>query len=146
MYNKLCYTLHLQVCSEQILSIAVDKMASDQGLWEHYFTDFITHKLKLVGPDPYPNLYNDTQDDDIAQKVWHTYFEQLHKREMPQRLVELHCYANIYHVYLAKMAIILHPLEKIERVCPKPQIIVVAMYVFTLSAHLCPCVCVPAWL
>lgn len=109
----------LQVCSEQILSIAIDKMASDQNLWKRYFTDFITHKLKLAGPDPYPNLYNDTKDDNIAQKVWNTYFEQLHMVEMPQRLVELHCYTNIYHVDLAKMATILHPLDKIERVRTK---------------------------
>lgn len=96
---------------EQLLSIAVVKIASDKSLWKHYFTDFISHKLKLVGPDQ-----NDPQEDNIAQQVWHTYFEQLHESEMPQRLVALHCYASIYHVYLAKMAIILHPLSKIERV------------------------------
>lgn len=86
-------------------------MASDRSLWKYYFKDFITHKLKLVGPDP-----GDPQEDNISQQVWHTYFEQLHVSDMPQRLVELHCYASIYHVYLAKMAIILHPLSKIHRV------------------------------
>lgn len=104
--------MHNYVFQVHILGIAVDKMASDQSLWKDYFSDFIRHKLELVGPDS-------SAEENIAQQVWCTYFQELHNTEMPRRLIELHCYASIYHVSLARMATILHPLSKIDRVRKK---------------------------
>lgn len=95
-----------------MLALAVSAMASHQNIWLCYFMDFIAHKLMLVDPSHVPQ-------GDIAQQFLHTYFdhfEHLHSREMPQRLVQLHCYASIHHLSLAQMATTLRPLSKIEGV------------------------------
>ena len=92
----------------------MEAMAGNQNLWQCYFIDFITHKLKLVDPSHTPQGH--TPQGDLAQQILHTYFEQLHFCDMPQRVVQLHCWFNVYHLFLAQMATILRPLSKIEGV------------------------------
>lgn len=93
-----------------VVGLAFDAMAMDeQDLWQLYFTDFMTYKLKLVDPSQPPQ-------SDIAQQLMRAYFSQLHNREMPQRAVELHCHANVSHHFFAQMASILRSLNRMEGV------------------------------
>lgn len=85
-------------------------MTDDVYLWQCYFKDFIACKLKLVDPS------DALQQEDVAHEILHIYFEELHDKEMPQKLVELHCHASIEHLSLAQMATNLRPLNKIKRV------------------------------
>ena len=89
------------------MSIVIDAMASDQTLWKCYFTDFITHKLKLDDPSHL--------NEDIPRELLNTYFEQLHDHKMPNKLVELHCHANIYYLCLAQRVTLLRSLGKMVR-------------------------------
>ena len=103
----------------QVIGLAVDAMASHQNIWQCYFNDFITHKLKLVDPGHAPQDHapqDHAPHGDIAQQILQTYFEQLHVSEMPKRMVELHCYVNVGHLFLAKMATTLRPLSSIAKV------------------------------
>jgi hypothetical protein len=88
-----------------MIGLAFGAMAEHHELWQHYFTDFIAYKLKLVG-----------SQSDIAQQLWRAYFNQLHYKEMPHRVVELHCHANIFHRFLAQMTAILRSLNKMDGV------------------------------
>ena len=93
-----------------MLNLAIEAMTSDAYLWQCYFKDFIAQKLKLVSPGDAP------QGKDIAHQILHFYFNGLHNKEMPLKLVELHCHASIEHLSLAQMATNLRPLNKIEKV------------------------------
>ena len=99
------------------MNLAIEAMTSDEDLWQCYFRDFIVHKLKLVSPS------DTSQQEDIAYQILHIYFDELHHKKMPQKLVELHCHANIEHLSLALMATNLRPLNKIERVRIKGYIV-----------------------
>ncbi len=85
-------------------------MAMHSDLWHCYFTDYLIHKLKLVGKGHAPC------EGDIVQKIFHTYFEQLHSYEALHKIVELHCYLNVYHLAMAPMAVILRPLSEMQKV------------------------------
>lgn len=102
--------LSIQEHPQGVLGLSISAMTSHKDLWQCYFTDFIAHKLKLVNPSDAP------QEGDIAHQILHTYFEQLHDKEMPQKIVELHSHASIKHLFLSQMATNLRPLNKIERV------------------------------
>lgn len=91
-----------------MIGVAFGGMAM-QEFWQHYFSDFITYKLKLVDPS------QDSQSD-IAQQLLRAYFSQLHDKEMPHRVVELHCHVNVSHHFLAQIAAILRSLNKMEGV------------------------------
>ena len=75
-------------------------------LWQHYFDDFLQHKLQLEC----------LHSGGISQQVLHELFQQLHKQEAISRVVSLHCYSHTYHVDLAKMANLLRPLNQIQQV------------------------------
>lgn len=92
------------------MKLAIESMSNDKNLWQCYFKDFIALKLKLASPD------GASQQNDIAYRILHIYFNELDDKEMPQKLVELHCHASIEHLSLAHMATNLRPLNKIERV------------------------------
>lgn len=94
-----------------MLSLAMDAMASDYGLWRCYFNDFVTLNLKLVDQGT-----TQTDQGEFAQQILHTFFEHLNDYEAPRRMAELHCYASIYQMNLAQIATILRPLSKIEMV------------------------------
>ena len=85
-------------------------MASHQDLWQRYFYDFIAHRLKLV------DHISDDYQSDMAHQLLHAYFAQLHNKEMPDRVVQLHCHTSICHHFLAQMATILRPLSEMEEV------------------------------
>ena len=76
-------------------------------MWDVYFADFVLHKLNLAGP----GQYIDSQENDIAQQFWKEVFKL-----MPQRLVDLHCYASQTHLSLAQTAAILHPMASVQKV------------------------------
>ena len=99
-----------------MLSLAIRAMTSYRDLWLSYFNDFITHTLNLVDQDRTPCGDHTPKGGDMAQQILHTYFEQLHFLEMPNRLAQLHCHVSTYQLYLAQMATILRPLSKIGRV------------------------------
>ena len=84
-------------------------MAMHQDFWHRYFADFMTCKLKLADPS------QDSQSD-IAQQLLQAYFSYLHDKEMPLKLVELHCHISISHHFLAQMATIFRSLNKMEKV------------------------------
>lgn len=92
-----------------MIGLAFGSMALHQELWHHYFTDFITYKLKLVDP-------SHGSQSDVAQQILRAYFNQLHDKDMPFRVVELHCYANVFHYFLAQMAATLRSLNKMKGV------------------------------
>ena len=88
-------------------------MAVEKELWLDYFSDFITQKLRLSDSR---QKEGPCKDQDIAHKIMYAYFNELHGHEMPQRLVELHCHANLHHLYLTEATTLLCPLNKIENV------------------------------
>jgi hypothetical protein len=92
-----------------LIGLALGAMAEHMELWQHYFTDFITYKLNLVDP-------SQGSQSDIAQQLLRAFFNQLHDKEMPHRVVQLHCHTNICHHYLAQMAAILRSLNKMDGV------------------------------
>ena len=92
-----------------VVGLAFDAMAKDQDLWQLYFADFMTYKLKLVDPSQDPS-------SNIAQKLLRAFFSQLHNKDMPKRAVELHCHANISHHFFAQLASILRSLNRMEEV------------------------------
>ena len=97
-----------------MLSLAISAMSANLDLWNFYFSDFITHKLKLVDLGHTPQSH--TLQGDFAQQILCTYLEELHVHEAPRRMAQLHCYVGTYQLQLAQMAAILRPLSKIERV------------------------------
>ena len=97
-----------------MLSLAISAMSANLDLWNFYFNDFITHKLKLVDLGHTPQSH--TLQGDFAQQILCTYLEELHVHEAPRRMAQLHCYVGTYQLQLAQMAAILRPLSKIERV------------------------------
>lgn len=109
-YNVCVKIIIIQFQSpNNVVGLAFDALAKDQDLWQLYFTDFITYKLKLFEPSDY-------HQSDIAQQLFRAYFSQLHGKEMPGKAVELHCHANISHHFFAQMASILRSLNRIEGV------------------------------
>ena len=91
--------------------MAITAMTMHSDLWHCYFTDFLTHKLKLVGKGHAPS-----GEGDIVQKIFHAYFEQLHSYEALHKIVELHSYMSVYHLAMSSMAVILRPLSEMQKV------------------------------
>lgn len=90
-----------------VIGFSFAAMDIHQDLWQHYFTDFITRKLKLV---------DSSSQSDIAQQLLRAYFSQLHDKCMPQKVIELHCHANVSHHFLAQMAATLRSLNGLDGV------------------------------
>lgn len=110
MFN---YSAFLQIRPQYELTQIVQAMTSDTTLWDAYFNDFITHKLKLVDED---TLHSDSGNVEFAQQILHTLFEHLNNYDVPHRLVELHCHVTIHQLNLAQLTIILRPLSEIQLV------------------------------
>ena len=90
-----------------MLSLVIGAMKSDDKvIWDNYFTDFITYKLKLAG----------TPEEDIVLQLLRIYFKDIHSLDLPMRMIHLHCHASVHHVSLAKLMTLLRPLRKIEEV------------------------------
>ena len=81
-------------------------------IWTLYFTDFITHKLNLVGPGLSPVQGR----DNLAQQFWDRVYIQLQGYQLSDRLIELHCCVRNSDVVLARMATILYPMMNIQKV------------------------------
>ena len=92
-----------------MLKLVLDAMASQQDIWMHYFDDFIVFKLKSVDS-------SDVPQGDITLQLLRILFEGLHILGLPLRMVQLHCYASIHHVFLAQWVTKFRPLSKIEEV------------------------------
>ena len=86
--------------------LAVEAMRLHPELWQHYFDDFLLHKLQLGG----------LHSGGISQRVLHVLFQQLHKQEAILRVVSLHCYSHIYNMDLTKMTNLLRLLNQIQQV------------------------------
>ena len=84
-------------------------MSGDNELWLVYFNDFMLHKLQLDSED---------SPEDIAQKILHSLLGQLHEFETLERVVSLHTYLHVYQLNLARMASVLRPLNKLNKVTP----------------------------
>ena len=97
-------SLGLAVKAKEILVLAVEAMRLHPELWQHYFDDFLLHKLRLGG------LHRGT----ISHQILHAFFRQMHMQEAVSRVVLLHCYSHVYQLHLAKMAKLLRPLDQIE--------------------------------
>ena len=106
----------------QELALAIDAMGSDPNLWNCYFNNFITHKLKLFD-------HGDIYQGNFAQKILHTFFKYLHDQKPSHKMARLHCYVRIYHLNLAQITTILRPLSKVEKVSE----------IFCLIECLCEC-------
>ena len=96
----------LQTTPKENLVLAVEAMELHPELWQHYFDDFLQHKLQLEC----------LHSGGVSQQVLHKLFQQPHKQEAISRVVSLHCYSHTYHVDLAKMAYLLQPLNQIQQV------------------------------
>lgn len=92
-----------------MLCASVEAMGADEKIWKTYFTDFVAYKLKL-GPE------NHTLQGNIAQQILYENLEDVHRHEMPLRLVLLHCSASVNHLDLAQLAAVLRPLSEIGMV------------------------------
>ena len=85
--------------------LAVKAMGLHFDLWQCYFNDFFLHKLRLRSLPT---------GGTISQHILNAYFKQLHKQQAVKRVISLHCYFNIYHLDIAKMANILRSLNQIQ--------------------------------
>ena len=84
----------------------MEAMGVYPDLWQRYFDNFLQHKLQL----------GSHHSGLVSQQVLHVLFEQLHKQEAMSRVVLLHCYSHLYHLYLAKMPNILRPFNQVWQV------------------------------
>ena len=82
-------------------------MEANPELWDYYFNDFIAHTLHLEASGRF---------EGITQQILKAFFSQLYQEATLERVVQLHVYINIYHLELAKMATVLRPLNRIQRV------------------------------
>ena len=97
-----------------VIGLVLRSMSLYSDIWNKYFSDFVCYKLNLGCPgDDEASLSSQV---DIAQRILHTFFEQLHVNQAPQRLAELHGYISIYQLSLAQMAALLRPLSRIQKV------------------------------
>ena len=97
-----------------VIGLVLRSMSLYSDIWNKYFSDFICYKLNLGCPgDDEVSL---SSQGDIAQRILHAYFEQLHVHQAPQRLAELHCHICVYQLNLAQMAVLLRPLSRIQKV------------------------------
>ena len=103
-------SISLQEGSKSFLKASVVAMGSHENIWKTYFIDFVAYKLKL-GPASHTQLQGN-----IAQQILYAHFEEVHRYEMPHRLVLLHCHASVNHLFLSQLAAILRPLNKIGMV------------------------------
>lgn len=89
-----------------VLGLSIGAMGSHTDLWDCYFNDFITHKLKL-------------EDNSIAQQILHKYFEKMDKQihEASEKIAWVHCYVRIYQLRFAEMATTLRPLKVHNYMC-----------------------------
>jgi len=100
-------------------------MSKDVELWHRYFNDFVLHKLHLDSED---------SAGGIAQQILHTFLGQLHQREALDRIIGLHTYLHVYQLDLAKMASVLRPLNKLQKVLilyPSSLVLPLSLYSFT---------------
>ena len=88
--------------------LAIKAMSQHGELWQRYFTEFNLHKLHLESPSDVT--------EGIAQQILYAYFGSLHQQEAAVRIVGLHAYVHVYHLDVAKLATILRPLDKIQKV------------------------------
>ena len=95
-----------QATPKESLVLAMEAMRLHPELWQHYFDEFLLHKLQLGG----------LHSGGISQRVLHVIFEQLHKQEAISRVVSLHFYSHTYHVDLTKMTNLLRLLNQIQQV------------------------------
>ena len=102
------HTSLLQGPTKQTLSLVANAMSKDIDLWIRYFNDFVLHKLRLDSED---------SSSGIAQQILYNFLEQLHLLESLERVVGLHSYLHVYQLDLAKMASVLWPLNKLQKVC-----------------------------
>lgn len=104
----------LQVSELGVLGLVLDSMTHHSDIWNKYFNDFISYKLNLGCPGEVEGCRS--PQGHIAQRILHTFFEQLHVYRASQRMAELHSYINVYQLSLAQMAALLRPLSKIQQV------------------------------
>ena len=107
-------------------------MSKDIDLWDRYFNDFVLHKLRLDSED---------SSSGIAQQILHTFLGQLHQLESLERVVGLHSYLHVYQLDLAKMASVLRPLNKLQKVC----CLYVKLLFLSFTAHVCKTTCYLLW-
>ena len=103
-----------QAPNKQVLGLVLSSMYAHFDLWKRYFSDFVSSKLNLEPPSDVVGVA--LPQGDIAQRLLHTYFGQLHDLDPPHRLAQLHCYIRVYQLQLAQMATLLRPLSKIKEV------------------------------
>ena len=85
-----------------------------KDIWNRYFNDFISYKLK----DDNENDKDSCQISaiDIRHRLLDIFFKQLNKLEPQDRVIHLHCHVQIYHINLAQLADMLRPLYKVQEV------------------------------
>lgn len=88
-----------------MLNLVINATASSQDIWNCYFKEFITYKLKLQAKL--------APKEDIVQLMLCTYFESL---DASNQLVKLHCFVNMKQLLLAQMSKPFHELSNIQRV------------------------------
>ena len=87
---------------------SVKAMESNPELWDYYFNDFIARTLHLETGGKF---------EGITQLILKAFFSQLYKEPTTlERVVQLHVYVSTYNLELAKMATVLRPLDRIQKV------------------------------
>ena len=102
-----CWNCLLQAPKKEAVVVVLEAMSNHPELWDRYFGDFVLHKLRLESPEA---------GEGIAKDILYVYFGDLHHQESIMRIVGLHSYLHVYHLNLAKMAVMLRPLNKIQKV------------------------------
>ena len=114
-----------QGSAKQTLSLVAEAMSKDDDLWVRYFNDYVLHELRLDSED---------SSSGIAQQILHTFLGQLHQLESLERIVGLHSYLHVYQLDLAKMASVLRPLNKLQKVRCN-----ITLHLHLESINLLPC-------
>ncbi len=103
------YFVCIQKSRKQVLDRVIGHISSNPDLWDSYFKDLIVCQLKLK------DRSSDTQRD-VAHQLIYTFFESLHKCEVLDRIVKVHCHIAVHQLKLAKMATHLRPLSELQMV------------------------------
>lgn len=108
----------MQVFLQKVIGIIVEFISNDSQLWQIYFRDFIILKWNL--------MHRKGQQRNLAEQLLYNYFDHLcNSNDDLQKLVTLHCHANVYYLSIAQMATTLRPLDVNHYLCVYVQLSII---------------------
>lgn len=96
--------LILQDHNENAITVVINGLRQDSGLWCTYFTDFVSLKLRLEN------------SKGIGLKLLEAYFPSADSQDPLSMFVLLHSYFNVHNLSLAKLATLMRPLDRVQEV------------------------------